>query len=73
MNKKINKNKLYSIKEAMEFFPWINNHVTFQKYLREDMEYNNSKEYGAIIIKRNKYRKYYLKGENIIKTLKEKK
>lgn len=71
MQKEIKKNKLYSTKEALDFIPWINTTVTFHKMIREDAEKNNSQKYGAIIIKRNSYQKYYLKGENILKLIEE--
>jgi len=58
--------KMYSIREALKFLPFAKNEPTLQKLIMDDILNNESKKFKAIALMRNKRRRYYLKGENII-------
>lgn len=62
---KIDKNKYYSIREAARLIPWINSEPTLQKLIHEDIDNNNNQLFKAIVLKRKKQRRYYIKGEYI--------
>ena len=62
---RINKNKYYSIRETAKHIPWINSEPTLQKLIHHDIDYNNNQLFKAIVLKRNKQRRYYIKGEYI--------
>lgn len=67
---KIDKNKYYSIREATKIIPWVNCEPSLQKIIHLDIE-NNNQIFKAIVLKRNKQRRYYIKGENIIDVIKK--
>jgi hypothetical protein len=66
---KIQKNKLYSMQEALQYIYWIRNLTTFRQLIIDDIENNNNRTYNAIVLQRGVNKRYYLKGENIIKIL----
>lgn len=68
---KINKDKYYSIREATKLIPWINSEPTLQKLIHQDINDNNNQTFKAIVLKRKKQRRYYLKGENIENVIKK--
>lgn len=71
MINEIDPNKLYSIHQAITFMPWVNCEPTLQKMIIEDIEKNNNEKFKAIVLRRSKTRRYYIKGENIINLVKE--
>ena len=68
---KIEKNKYYSIREATKLIPWVNCEPSLQRLIQLDIENNNNQLFKAIILKRNKQRRYYIKGEHIIEVMKK--
>lgn len=62
--------KYYSIRETAKLIPWIHSEPTLQKIIHNDIEKNNNQLFKAIVLKRNKQRRYYLKGEHIINIIK---
>lgn len=66
----IDPNKYYSIRETAKFIPWIRCEPTLQKIINNDIERNSNQLFKAIVIKRNKQRRYYIKGEHIINVIK---
>lgn len=70
-DQQINKNKYYSIREAARLIPWINSEPTLQKLIHYDIDNNNNQSFKAIVLKRKKQRRYYIKGENIIEVIKK--
>lgn len=69
---KINKDKYYSIREAAKVLPWVNCEPTLQKLIQIDFEKNENKMFKAIVLKRNKQRRYYIKGENLLEVIRKK-
>ncbi len=67
---KIDKNKYYSIRGAAKLIPWINCELSLQKLIHLDIK-NNNQIFKAIVLKRNKQRRYYIKGEHIINVIKK--
>lgn len=63
---KIEKNKYYSIRKTAKLIPWINSEPTLQKLIHQDIDNNNNQMFKAIVLKRNKQRRYYIKGEYIL-------
>lgn len=70
MNKDINPNKYYSMRELASILPWINNEPTMQKLIKDDIMNNNSKTYKTVVIQRKTGKRYYIKGSTIIELLK---
>ena len=66
MNNEIQPNKYYSIRETAKILPWIKCEPTLKKMIHNDIDNNNNQLFKAIVLKRNKQRRYYIKGENII-------
>ncbi len=67
----IDKNKYYSVREAAKIIPWVNCEPSLQKLIHIDIENNDNKVFKAMVLKRNKQRRYYLKGENILDVIKK--
>lgn len=65
----IRKNKMYSLREAIEYIPGINNITTFRQLILEDMEQNENRKFQVIILRRNAYKRYYMKGSSILRYL----
>ena len=68
---KIDKNKYYSIREAAKNIPWIKSEPTLQKLIHTDIDNNNNQLFKAIVLKRKKQRRYYIKGEHIIEVIRK--
>jgi hypothetical protein len=67
----IDPNKYYSIRETSKLIPWIHCEPTLQRIIHNDIEKNNNQMFKAIVLKRNKQRRYYIKGEHIIEVIKK--
>ena len=67
---KIEPDRYYSIRETARLIPWIHSEPTLQKIIHNDIEKNNNQLFKAVVLKRNKQRRYYLKGEHIINVIK---
>jgi hypothetical protein len=65
----IQKNKLYSLREALEYIPGINNVTTFRQLITKDLEQNENRRFQVIILQRNAYKRYYMKGSSIFRYL----
>jgi hypothetical protein len=65
----IQKNKLYSLREALEYIPGINNVTTFRQLITKDLEQNENRRFQVIILQRNAYKRYYMKGSSILRYL----
>ena len=63
----INPRHYYNLQEMFEqkFFPWIKSYSTFRRWIERDAQDRNILE--AKIIGRDTGRRYFIKGENIIK------
>jgi len=68
---KIIPDKYYSIRETVKIIPWVNCAPTLQKTIDKDIAENRNQTFKAIVLKRNKQKRYYIKGENLIKLLKK--
>jgi len=67
---KIDPERYYSIRETARLIPWIHSEPTLQKIIHNDIEKNDNQMFKAVVLKRNKQRRYYLKGEHIINVIK---
>jgi hypothetical protein len=67
---KIDPEKYYSIRRTAKLIPWIHSEPTLQKIIHDDIQNNNNQLFKAVVLKRNKQRRYYLKGVNIINVIK---
>jgi hypothetical protein len=65
----IQKNKLYPLREALEYIPGINNVTTFRQLITKDLEQNENRRFQVIILQRNAYKRYYMKGSSILRYL----
>jgi len=61
--------KYNSIQEAVKVIPWIHCTPTLQKIIDKDIKDNNNQLFKAIVLKRNKQKRYYIKGENLIELI----
>lgn len=61
----INLTRYYSIRETTKLIPWLNSEPTLQKMIHNDVKNNKNQLFKAIILKRSKQRRYYIKGEHI--------
>jgi hypothetical protein len=52
--------KLYSIRQAKSFIPWIKNETEMQKLIHKDLE--NGNIFKTSVIKRGKRILYFIKG-----------
>ena len=57
--------KQYSVRKAAKYLKWKHSLPTFQKLVRNDFQNGNS-IFKAIVLKRNKRKRYYIKGSNLI-------
>jgi len=55
--------------EALQYIPWIHNLTTFRQLIQTDLENNNRKIFQTIVLKRNLYYRYYVKGETVLKLI----
>lgn len=63
--------KHYSIRKTAKLIPWINCEPTLQKIIHYDIEENQNQLFKVIVLKRNKQRRYYIKGEHILNVIKK--
>ncbi len=61
----------YSIRKMLKHIPWITSTPTLQKYIDYDIEHNENKIFKAIVIQREKQKRYYIKGINILNYIKQ--
>jgi len=66
----IESERYYSIRETARLIPWIHSEPTLQKIIQSDIDKNNNQLFKAVVLKRNKQRRYYIKGEHIINVIK---
>jgi len=67
MKSNIENNKFYSVRETTKLLSLGCSGPTLQKLIHSDIDTNGNQTFKAIVIKRNKQKRYYIKGENIIK------
>lgn len=72
MKTRIDKHKLYSVREAAQLIPGINCSPTLQKLIDLDIKKTNGQIFKAKVLKRNKQRRYFLKGEDLLNMIKNK-
>lgn len=68
---KVKSEQYYSLRETARLLPWINCEPTLQKQIDADILNNGNKTFKAIVLKRNKIKRYFIKGEIIINLIKE--
>ncbi len=61
--------KLYSVREAAKLIPGVKYSSALQKMIDLDIKENNGQIYKAKVLKRNKQRRYFLKGEDLLKII----
>jgi len=61
----IQSDKHYSVREAAKCLNWTHSLPTFQKLVRNDFE-NKNNIFKSIVLKRDKRKRYYIKGVNLI-------
>jgi hypothetical protein len=59
------------MREVVEFLPYVNNITVLRQLIQDDLLNNNSKIYGAIVVQLKTNKRYYIKGEKIIKILED--
>ena len=64
--------KLYSIREAAKLIPGINCGPTLQKIVDLDIKKTEGQIFNAKVLKRNKQKRYFLKGEDLIRIVENK-
>ena len=62
---KIEPDKRYSVRESAKCLNWSHSLPTFQKLVRNDFE-NKNNIFKSIVLKRDKRKRYYIKGSNLI-------
>ncbi len=72
IKKKIIPSVYYSIRQLVSFIPWVHNAPTMKKIINDDIKKNDNKMFETHIIKRGKQKRYFVKGEKIIKYLNSK-
>ncbi|MFA5174611.1 MAG: hypothetical protein WC438_05515 [Candidatus Pacearchaeota archaeon] len=65
LNITIQPDKQYSVREAAKCLGWTHSLPTFQKIVRKDFDEKNN-IFKAIVLKRNKRKRYYINGKNLI-------
>jgi hypothetical protein len=68
----IESEKLYSVREATNLIPGIVCSPTLQKLIDNDVKNNNNKIFNAKILKRKKQRRYFIKGEDLLRIVQNK-
>lgn len=66
-NVKIDNNKIYSAREALQFLPQVANEPAMRKFIEEDMQGENM--LGALVVKRASQRRFFIRGANIASLL----
>lgn len=64
-------NKMYSAREALQFFPALKNELSMRKFIEEDITTENLLH--ATIITRGKQRRFFIKGDRILKMITKRK
>ena len=62
---KIQLDKLYSVREAAKLIPFINCGPTLQKLIDLDIKKTKGQVLKVKVLKRNKQRRYFLRGEDL--------
>jgi hypothetical protein len=62
--------ELYSVREATNLIPGIVCSPTLQKLIDYDIKNNDNKVFNAKILKRKKQRRYFIKGEDLLRIIK---
>ena len=70
---KIQPDKYYSLRSASRLIPGIKCDPTLQKLIDLDIKDTKGQIFKAKVLKRNKQKRYYLKGEDISDIIKSKK
>jgi hypothetical protein len=62
----IQPDKYYSVREAAKLIPGIKYSSALQKLIDLDIKETNGKIFKAKVLKRNKQRRYFIKGEDLM-------
>lgn len=68
---KIEPNKYYSIRQTAKLIPWIHSKPTLQKIIHTDIDENKNQLFKTFVLKRNKQKRYYIKGAHILEVMKK--
>jgi len=61
--------KLYSVREAAKLIPGIKYSSALQKMIDLDIKETGGQIFKAKVLKRNKQRRYFLRGEDLLKII----
>jgi hypothetical protein len=62
---KIDKDKIYSVRESAKLIGWKFSLPIFQRLIKEDMNKENQ-IFNTIMLKRNSVKRYFIKGFDLI-------
>jgi hypothetical protein len=63
--------KLYSIREAAKLIPGIKCAPTLQKTIDADVKKTGGQNFKFKVLKRNRQKRYYIKGQDLIDLIKK--